>query len=43
MVYRLWERRCVRVPVAGMAFVRGFVPAVDLSWEDDVWSLYLHL
>jgi hypothetical protein len=39
----MWERRCVRAPVASM--VNGMVPvlAVDLSWEGDVWFLYSHL
>jgi hypothetical protein len=40
---RIWERRCVRAPVASM--VIGMVPVlvIDLSREGDVRFLYLHL
>jgi hypothetical protein len=43
MVYRVWERRRVRTPIAGMVVGMAFIPVVDLNWEEDVQSLYLHL
>jgi hypothetical protein len=39
MVCRAWWQRCVRAPMDSMAFVL----VVDLSQEEDVRSLYLHL
>jgi hypothetical protein len=42
-VCHVWERRCVWAPVAGMTLGVAFVLAIDLSQEEDIWSLYLHL
>jgi hypothetical protein len=43
MVCRVWERRRVRAPVAGMVVSVTFVLAIDLSWVEDARSLYPHL
>jgi hypothetical protein len=43
MVCRVLERRRVQAPVAGMVIGMAFVPAVELSREEDVRSLYFHL
>jgi hypothetical protein len=42
-VCRIWDRRHVRAPVAIMVIGMVIIFVVDLSGEEDVWFMYLHL